>query len=109
MNVKFKVDSLETLYKTSLKEIKGKQNYPEGVIKQFKVKILILVSIKNISELRAFRSLRFKKLQEKKYEGKYSIRLNRQYRLVFEQIKEKTTDKIMLQVLLIHEISKHYE
>ena len=40
--------------------------------------------------------------------GDYSIRLNIQYRLIFSVEKEDSGD-IVIEVVLINEISKHYE
>ncbi|WP_419788780.1 hypothetical protein HDF24_25970 [Mucilaginibacter sp. X4EP1] len=49
--------------------------------------------------------MHFEKLKEKKYEGKYSIRLNKAYRLIF-RIENETGSRI--EIVCIEEISNHY-
>jgi len=103
MKVEFKTAYLERLYETPLEDIKGKHAFGKEIILQFKKKVAILVSITNITQLRQFRSLNFEFLKGDR-KGECSIRLNQQYRLIFEQ---KSKDEI--EILLINEISKHYE
>ncbi|MCH8317641.1 MAG: type II toxin-antitoxin system RelE/ParE family toxin [Bacteroidetes bacterium] len=57
--------------------------------------------------VRQHKGLHFEKLKGDR-KGEYSIKLNKQYRLIFEQIKSEEQKAIMT-VLLINEISKHYE
>lgn len=59
MIVEFKTEKLAYLYETPLEEIKGKLDFGKDIIKQFKKKIEILISITNITQLRQFRSLNF--------------------------------------------------
>lgn len=103
MKVDFKTDYLEYLYITPLEEVKGKHQFPKEIIKQFKKKVQLLTVISKIEQLKQFRGLNFEFLKGDR-KGECSIRLNNQYRLVFEQTKE---DEISL--ILINEISKHYE
>ncbi|MCC6582016.1 MAG: type II toxin-antitoxin system RelE/ParE family toxin [Phycisphaeraceae bacterium] len=103
MEVEFKTQELEYLYVTPLDEIKGKKAFGKEIVKQFKKKVDILISITNITQLRQFRSLNFEFLKGDR-KGECSVRLNDQYRLIFEQ---RSKDKIV--ILLINEISKHYE
>ena len=86
-----------------MEEIKGKHEFGKDIIKQFKKKVEILIGITNITQLRQFRSLNFEFLKGNR-KGECSIRLNDQYRLIFEQ---KNKDEI--EILLVNEISKHYE
>ena len=103
MRIEFKTESLKYLYITPLDKIKGKQPFSKDIIKQFKKKAQILTAITRVEELKEFRGLNFEYLKGDR-KGECSIRLNEQYRLLFEQKSDKT-----ISVLLINEISKHYE
>ena len=103
MEVRFEDVRLEKLFVTPLKELKGKQAYPSEVIKQFKKKIPILIAIGKLDELRMFRGLNFEYLKGDR-KGECSIRLNDQYRLIFVPVSENE-----IKVILVTEISKHYE
>ena len=105
MKVRFGTNKLRQLYE--LDKLGGKQKYPSEIISQYRKKVDILISIENISELRNFASLNFESLKGDR-KGQFSIRLNRQYRLLFEQLKNKE-GYVVVKVLLINEISKHYE
>lgn len=103
MEVRFEDVKLEKLFVTPLKELRGKQAYPYEVIKQFKKKIPILMAIGKIDELRIFKGLNFEYLKGNR-NGECSIRLNDQYRLIFAPVSENE-----VKVILVTEISKHYE
>lgn len=103
MIVEFEAVELEELYETPLEAIKGKRKYPVEVIKQYKKKVAVLIGINVLEDLRAFRGLNFEYLKGDR-KGQCSIRLNDQYRLIFVPTKDGS-----IQVLLIKEISKHYE
>ncbi len=107
MKVKFKTKDIEHYYITPLDEIKGKLLVQKEIIKQFKKKMQILISIESLAELKQFRSLNFEYLKGDR-EGDCSIRLNKQYRLVFTPEEEQHSD-IVIDVAIINEISKHYE
>jgi plasmid maintenance system killer protein len=63
------------------------------------------MSVESLEELSFFRSLYFEPLNGKR-KGEYSIRLNLQYPLIFSIEKEAI---LVFEVLVIQEISKHYE
>ena len=63
------------------------------------------MDINSIDELRRFRSLNFEALKGDR-KGSYSIRLNKQYRLIFTIEKDGS---LTVEYLMIREISKHYE
>ena len=107
MKVRFKTEELEKYYVTPLDEIGGKLPFQRDIIKQFKKKMQILISINSIDELYNFRSLNFEQLKGER-NGEYSIRLNRQYRLIFAITKEEEEDWVV-EIILVSEISKHYE
>ena len=64
----------------------GKQKFPYEVIKQYKKKVEILIAVDNLFELKRYRGLNFEALKGDR-KGEYSIRINDQYRLIFEQIE----------------------
>jgi proteic killer suppression protein len=103
MRVEFKTEYLAELYETPLDDIKGKQPFGREIIKQYKKKVQILVGLTKIEQLRQFRGLNFEYLKGDR-KGECSIRLNDQYRLLFEL---KNGNEI--EIILINEISKHYE
>jgi proteic killer suppression protein len=103
MEVRFEDAKLEKLFVTPLKEIRGKQDYPTEVIKQFKKKVPILMAVGKLDELRALKGLNFEYLKGDR-KGECSIRLNDQYRLIFVPVSENE-----IKVILVTEISKHYE
>jgi proteic killer suppression protein len=107
MKLKFKTDELEYFYLTPLDNLLGKLPFQKEIIKQFKKKIQLMISIDSVDELRLFNSLHFEALKGN-LDGDYSIRLNIQYRLIFSIEKEDSGD-IVIEVILINEISKHYE
>jgi len=63
------------------------------------------MSIESLDELTFFRSLHFEPLKGDR-KGEYSIRLNLQYRLIFSITQD---NKLLIDILVIEEISKHYE
>jgi proteic killer suppression protein len=103
MIVYFETAELEEFYVTPLSEIKGKRKFPIEVIKQYKKRIQLLIAIQKLEELRPFRGLNFEFLKGDR-KGQCSLRLNDQYRLIITPISED-----QLNVLLVNEISKHYE
>jgi len=103
MRVEFKNDYLAELYQTPLGEIKGKYPFGREIIKQYKKKIQILISITKVQQLRQYRGLNFEYLKGNR-KGECSIRLNDQYRLLFN-IKNENR----IEIIWINEISKHYE
>lgn len=84
----------------------GKSPYPIEVLNAFKKRVFQIKSVKNTADLRNFKSLHFEKLKEKKYEGKYSIRLNKAYRIIFRIENYEGNNRI--EIICIEEISNHY-
>ena len=107
MKIRFKTSELEYFYTTPLEEIKGKLPFQKDVIKQFKKKTQILISVSTFQELALFKSLNLEMLKGN-LKGQYSIRLNRQYRLLFKAVN-KVEGEYEIELILINEISKHYE
>lgn len=103
MTVEFKNDYLKKLYVGE--PVKGKPLYSKVVIEKFQERILLMEQVENTKHLREFKSLHFEALQGNK-KGLFSIRINKQYRLEFFV----ENDSIQLEeIILIEELSKHYE
>lgn len=81
----------------------GKKKYPEEVEQGFKKRIAQIKAANGTQDLRAIKSLHFEKLKEKRYLGKYSIRINKAFRLIFVIAKDER-----LEVIEIEEINNHY-
>ncbi len=107
MKVRFKTNELTNYYTTPLTELKGKLPFQKDIIKQFKKKIAILISVECLEDLKAFKSLNFEYLKGNR-QGDCSIRLNRTYRVIFTPVQEDNGD-IVIDIVVINEISKHYE
>ena len=105
MEVLFKTTELEMLYETGRGT--GKPKFPNEAIKQYKRKIDLLIAIDSLNDLNRYRSLNFEALKGNR-KGEYSIRLNKQFRLIFEP-HDETGQTLTINIILINEISKHYE
>lgn len=103
MEIRFTNAYLENLY--AGKALKGKPIYSKEIIIQFKKTILRIEQADNSTQLKQFRSLHFEALKGNK-RGLYSVRVNKQYRLEFKLENEKIT---LIEIVLIEELSKHYE
>jgi toxin HigB-1 len=99
MHFEFKFKKLETLYT----EEKGAEKYEKSVVNAFFIVMARISAANSVQDLRNLKSRRLEKL-EGKPEGRYSMRLNDQWRLLLTI--EKTQDGIYLQIL---EISDHYK
>ena len=86
-------------------KVPGKSPYPEEVIKAFKKRLFQMQQANSTADLRMIGSFHFEKLREKKYEGKYSIRLNKAYRLIF-RVENEAGSRI--EIICIEEINNHY-
>lgn len=107
MKVRFNTEDLEYYYITPLDNLKGKLPFSREIIKQYKKKVQVLLSVESVEDLKQFRSFNLEALKGDR-KGYYSIRLNLQYRLIFSIEKEKNGD-LRLDIILLTEISKHYE
>jgi proteic killer suppression protein len=108
MNVGFKTTALANLYTKPLEDHKGKQKYSKEVLKQYKKKVIILMTVETLKELQTHRGLRFEHLKGK-LRNYCSIRLNKQFRLILKVIEKKDRLEIQVEEVEIIEISKHYE
>lgn len=103
MEIKFNDAYLEKLFLN--RPVKGKPLYSNEVITKFKKKILLIQQTENTVKLRNFKSLHFEALKGNK-KGLYSIRVDKQYRLEFKIDNNSIT---LVEIILIEELSKHYE
>jgi len=74
----------------------GKQKYSEDILKRYRDKVNYMTEAETLNDLSRIRSLNIEK-----YEGRWSARINIQYRIEFDFIKPNT--------IIILKISKHYE
>ena len=100
MLLRFKNEYLEDLYFGH--PLRGKPRFSHEIIKQFKKTILQLITVDNITELYRVRNLYFERLNE----GYYSVRVNKQYRIILTIDKD---DILIEDVLIVEDLSKHYE
>lgn len=101
MDVQFQDEHLGMLAKQQKQH--GKTKFPAEVVKSYKRRLAQISAAKDTQDLRAIGSLHFEKLSEKKYEGKYSIRINKAYRLIFQILKDN-----LVEIILVEEITNHY-
>jgi plasmid maintenance system killer protein len=86
-------------------KVPGKLPYPVEVLTAFKKRLFQIQQANNTADLRNNKSLHFEKLKEKRYEGKYSIRLNIAYRMIF---RIENAESSRLEIICIEEINNHY-
>jgi len=87
-------------------KVYGKSPYPIEVLNAFRKRVFQIKSARNTADLKNIKSLHFEKLREKKYEGKYSIRLNMSYRIIFRIETYEGNNR--LEIICIEEINNHY-
>lgn len=86
-------------------KVPGKSPFPDEVIKAFKKRLFQIQQANSTADLRKIGSLHFEKLKGKEYEGKYSIRLNISYRMIF-RIENEQGGRI--EIICIEEVNNHY-
>lgn len=91
MNVRFANDDLDRL-ETDLDFTGG---LPQPVVTKFRLRMQFIRSANDSRDLRAMKSWHFEKLKGKR-SHQYSIRLNAQYRLVFELESEARGEVIVI-------------
>jgi proteic killer suppression protein len=104
MIVRFNNTYLENLFES--KPVTGKPKYSDEIILQFKKTILKLQFAENISEIRKFRGLNFEALKGD-LKGYYSVRVNLQYRIILSLEKDGSIS--VAEIIIIEDLSKHYE
>lgn len=91
MEVEFQDDDLKRL----LDSDEGKSRYPVEVVKMYRKRMQFVRSARDDRDLRAMKSLHFEELKGDR-KGQHSIRLNKQYRLVFRVVGGKEKRKIVV-------------
>ena len=81
----------------------GKLPFPLEVAIGFRKRLVQINQAESTQDLRNLKSLHFEKLKGKRYEGKYSIRINQSYRMIFRIDKQAG-----IEIIGIEEISNHY-
>jgi len=99
MRFRLRTDKLRRLYT----ETQGAHKYAAGVVDAFFEVVAIIVAAPDERELYRYRSLKFEELKGNR-KGQYSLRLNKQYRLIVTI--EHDEDGAYL---LIEAINRHYE
>lgn len=79
--------------------------YSLEVIKKFQMRVAQIKAAKNTQDLRKLKSLHFEKLNGN-LKGKYSIRVNKAYRIIFRIEKD---NKVRIEVLYIEDLNNHYQ
>lgn len=103
MIIKFNNDYLRKLYADE--PVKGKPLYNKEVVNKFQERVALMEQVERTKRLREFKGLHFEALKGDR-KGLFSIRINKQYRLEFKI----ENDQIRLsEIVLIEELSKHYE
>lgn len=106
MKVSFGDDYLLVLYQGTPP---GKPKYQEVVVKQFRKTVRFLQTASDTKQLREFRSLNFEALSGK-WEGYYSVRVNRKYRLIITVLDEEVQiSEVGEEELIIEELNNHYQ
>jgi proteic killer suppression protein len=104
MVVRFRNVYLKRLFEG--KTLRGKPRFGDDVASRFKKTVLFLKETENISQLRRFVGLKFEPLKGK-FKGKFSVRLNRGYRLILSVEKGQSSSDSA--VLVVEEITNHYQ
>jgi proteic killer suppression protein len=106
MRIDFRSKLLEDLYAGEKVKDKEFRSNP-SLIKQYIKVVNRLKEISKIEDLYPINSLNYEKLKGK-LKGKSSVRINQQYRLIFEEIYSEN-EPFEVNLLELEEISKHYE
>ncbi|RYE24237.1 MAG: addiction module killer protein [Sphingobacteriaceae bacterium] len=103
MRVVIEDEYLAGLYETGAG--KGKPKFNQEIEQGFIKRVIQIEQAQTTNNLRALKSLHFEKLSGN-LEGKYSIRVNLAYRIVFRI--EKEGDQTRIEIIHIEELNNHY-
>lgn len=106
MEIHFNNQSLIDLYEGNKVNDKEFRSNP-SLIKQYIKTVNKLRSIAKVEELYQFAGLNYEKLKGN-LKGYSSVRINIQYRLIFEEVGN-TTEPFEVVLFKLEEISKHYQ
>lgn len=97
MRYRFADSKLEKLYLYGT----GSERYPHGILDIFIRRVRTIEGVQDERDLRALKSLHFEKLRGER--NKYSMRLNKRWRLILTFEKDKYG-----KTLVLIEINNHY-
>ncbi len=100
MIVEFTSEELLNLYTGNQK---GKPKFQENVLRQYRKVIDLMLSIESFNDLRQFKSLNLHAL-ERELTGKFAVRVNMKYRIVFSLIE----DEIQIEGILIEDLTDYH-
>jgi proteic killer suppression protein len=106
MEINFKSQLLIDLYEG--RNVKEKEfNSNKELVKQYIKTVGKLKAAQKIEQLFQFAGLNYEKLKGS-LKGKSSVRINKQFRLIFEEITDGASPPVVI-LLNLEEISKHYQ
>jgi proteic killer suppression protein len=94
---------LVSLYKNG--KSTGKPKFNNDIELGFIKRVIQIEEVQNTNDLHAIKSLHFEKLSGK-LDGKYSIRINKAFRIIFRI--EKNGENTRLEIICIEELNNHY-
>lgn len=103
MTIRFSDSYLESLAKDE--NIKGKPKFDKNVIIKFKKTLKILQRMPDTKSLHFLNSLNFEALKGK-LKGKYSVRVDYHYRLIFLIEQNEIT---VSEIIVIEDLNNHYQ
>ena len=106
MEIKFRKTYLEDIYQGNTKPYKEYKSNKQLVFQYVKT-INKLKAITQIEQLYQIKSLRYEKLTGN-LKGLSSVAVNMQYRIIFKEVAS-TSNELIIDILEIEELSKHYE
>jgi toxin HigB-1 len=106
MKIDFRERYLVDLYEGKTSKYKEFKSNPQ-LVKQYIKTVNTLKSIGRIEDLYLLKSLNYEK-KKGDLKGKSAVWVNRQYRLIFEEVPS-ADDSLRIEVLELEELSKHYE
>lgn len=106
MDIAFENEELADLYEGKRPKSKVFKSNPT-LVKQFVKTVKKLQALDKVEQLMQFAGLNYEKLSGNR-KGESSVRINEQYRLIFREVAaDEPPHEIVL--LIIEEVSKHYE
>lgn len=106
MKIKFQKAYLEDIYQGNTKPYKEYKSNKQLVVQYVKT-INKLKAITHIKQLFQLKALRYEKLTGN-LKGLSAVAVNMQYRIIFKEVAS-TSNELLIDILEIEELSKHYE
>ncbi len=82
-----------------------KPKFNKEIERGFIKRVIQIEQAQNTNDLRMVKSLHFEKLSGN-FEGKYSIRINQSYRIIFRIEKDGNNNRV--EIICIEEVNNHY-